>query len=522
MQKFIKLTNEADLVPRLHLELLGVSTKRDNDDTIGQFGSGTKFAPIYALRNGWEWVNVGYDRRGGYIMKYVVIDKEGIDVVQFVYEDEYGNTTVKDSSYSMGAGELGWDHPFQIFREAFANALDAHYEFGASYDITLVDKIDPPEEGLFSVYLTATDPLLELIENFDKYFSLNREPVFEDENGNKIFEKLNYKEGVRIYHKGVLVYGPELGGSDAYSLFDYDLTDVRLNEERRLKDISVNEMYEIARMFSDNGRCEPGDFEWVISSILEREAYTSANIARGYWEWMYSYAWSGGFYEPDFHTPGFGEEFHEAATEYFLAKPEVVNRNRNRIAYLQEDVLNVDEIEMAFQEKGVHAVVVSAGMYNLLKSTGAADHMAIKVLGEEYDTPFVSLKGNDLKFFNFAMDMVVNYDIDILNYKVKIMAENKNNRHIDGKVLNLQSDDRDALICINQRLIDDRQMERVVSTLIHELDHCVTGAADGSRKFRDAADKRLGKLLMIHYCDKKELLQVVNDTAIENEEGCDE
>ena len=50
--QYIKITNDADIVPRLHLELLGVSTKRDSDDTIGQFGSGTKFAPIYALRRG--------------------------------------------------------------------------------------------------------------------------------------------------------------------------------------------------------------------------------------------------------------------------------------------------------------------------------------------------------------------------------------------------------------------------------------------------------------------------------------
>ena len=170
--RYIKITNDADIVPRLHLELLGVSTKRDNDDTIGQFGSGTKFAPIYALRQGWSWINVGNDRHGGYAMSYNIADKEGIDVVQFEYQDSAGRITTKDSSYSMGAGELGWDHPFQIFREAFANALDAHYEFGASYNIELVDSVDPPVEGKFSVYLTAVDELVEVVDNFDKLFSL--------------------------------------------------------------------------------------------------------------------------------------------------------------------------------------------------------------------------------------------------------------------------------------------------------------------------------------------------------------
>ena len=113
---------------------------------------------------------------------------EDIEVVQFVYKDEDGTVTRKDSSYSTGAGELGWDTTFQIFREAFANALDAHYEFGASYNIELVDSVDPPVEGKFSVYLTAVDELVEVVDNFDKFFSLGRKPIFEDKKGNKIYE----------------------------------------------------------------------------------------------------------------------------------------------------------------------------------------------------------------------------------------------------------------------------------------------------------------------------------------------
>jgi hypothetical protein len=38
--KYIKVTNKTDEVNRLKLEKLGFSTKRDNDETIGQFGSG--------------------------------------------------------------------------------------------------------------------------------------------------------------------------------------------------------------------------------------------------------------------------------------------------------------------------------------------------------------------------------------------------------------------------------------------------------------------------------------------------
>ena len=74
--EYIRIMNEAsNPVPRIYLEKLGISTKRDEDQTIGQFGSGVKFAPIAALRNDWEWIFAGADvglrvaiqlcRRGG-------------------------------------------------------------------------------------------------------------------------------------------------------------------------------------------------------------------------------------------------------------------------------------------------------------------------------------------------------------------------------------------------------------------------------------------------------------------------
>ena len=512
---YIKLTNDADIVPRLHLELLGVSTKRDNDDTIGQFGSGTKFAPIYALRQGWEWINVGNDRHGGYVMSYKIADNEGIDVVQFQYQDSAGRITTKDSSYSMGAGELGWDHPFQIFREAFANALDAHYEFGASYNIELVDSIDPPEEGKFSVYLTAVGDLIDVVDNFDKFFSLGRKPIFEDDKGNKIYEKLNPKEGPRLYHKGVLVYGPELDGSDTPSIFDYDLTRVALNEERRLKDISTNEMYAIARIFADNENHLPGAMVPVIESIVDRDAYNTLSSARGYWEWNFQYAWGGGFYDEDYETLGFGVEFHDYVMKHLLPS---LKTDRDRVAFLAEENLNFDELDLTFQEKNVYPIQVSAGMYNLLSNTGAHEHMDVVVMGEEFDTPFTTLSGDDLKLFTFALGIVVDYDTDILDYKVRIMKESRRNRHIDGKALNISNPDKETIICVNQRLVDERKIERIVSTLVHELDHCVTGAADGSRAFREAGDKRIGKLLLNHYCDKAELIQVINDTKIESDD----
>ena len=84
--------------------------------------------------------------------------------------------------------------------------------------------------------------------------------------------------------------------------------------------------------------------------------------------------------------------------------------------------------------------------------------------------------------------------------------------------MNINNDGKETIICVNQRLIDERKMERIVSTLVHELDHCITGARDGSRQFRECGDKRIGKLLMNHYCDKTELIQMTNETKIESDD----
>ena len=76
--KYIRIRNTADSVSRVALEKLGFSSKRNDPNTIGQFGSGIKYAPIAALRKGWDWIFVGKDVLGSYTMKYAVEVEDGI------------------------------------------------------------------------------------------------------------------------------------------------------------------------------------------------------------------------------------------------------------------------------------------------------------------------------------------------------------------------------------------------------------------------------------------------------------
>jgi hypothetical protein len=85
--KYIKITNNVNEVSRLGLEKLGLSTKRNNNETIGQFGSGIKFAPIAAVRKGIDWAFAGADSKGKYVLKYVVKEDEGIPCIFYSYGD---------------------------------------------------------------------------------------------------------------------------------------------------------------------------------------------------------------------------------------------------------------------------------------------------------------------------------------------------------------------------------------------------------------------------------------------------
>ena len=505
---YLKITNETEGFSRLYLELLGVSTKRDNDDTIGQFGSGTKFAPIHALRNGWEWVSTGHDDNGLYTMSYEIDsdNAEDIEIVQFVYKDEDGVVTKKDSSYSTGAGELGWDTTFQIFREAFANALDAHYEFDAKYWIDLVHEIGEPVWGEFSVYITADSELISIHQNFDRYFSINRtDVIFEDTLGSKIFSKLpvEHNGGARIYHKGVLVYGPELGGSAVASLYDYDLDKVVLNEERTLKNISANEGKCIAELFGGNSKYDVEGIDIVVHDLIDNDRYGSGNAT---FEWKYMpyqftmASWDDWTEADDENA--FGKVFTDAAKDRFA---DDITPN---VAYISDENGSYAEVSMKLKERGYVGLVVSKAMYNLLETTGVSDNIDKNILGAEFDHEFITLESGDQKFLDLAQETLISYDVDIMCYPIKIIKATERNRHIMGKAVR---EDDSEFIFLNEALIKSRNIKQLIGTMVHELDHLISQADDGSRAFRDAADNCLGDLILRHYCDKSALLEIIRE-----------
>jgi hypothetical protein len=355
---------------------------------------------------------------------------------------------------------------------------------------------------------------MEIVENFDKFFSLNRKELLAGWSGNRVLKKLDDELGgpVRIYHKGILVYGPELSVVECGSAFDYELSHVDLNEERNLNDVSTTEIYHIARTISRNTKYAD-DSDGVgplVDYMLDHNLIGCTSYGDDIWEYGYQYAFDISTFDSlvDVDSSNsFGKEFVKRAELKYC------NDKYDRVGFVVEKVLSINDISESLKERGVRAIPVSLALYNLLASTGAKENLDRTILGEQFDTPFVELEGDDAEFFNFAYRCVADYDPSLCNVPVRIMETNDNNRHICGKTLNLFDDNRPTLIVISQILIEKRNMQQLIATIIHELDHVASKAVDNTREFRDAADIRLGDLILKHYADKINLAELINKSV---------
>jgi len=434
---FIRIRNRAEEVDRLYLEKLGLSTSRDNDDAIGQFGSGSKYAPIFALRNGWRWISCGQDSRGPYQMEYVSKDVYGVDSIFF----DYGNGDMKESSYTTHAGVLTWEQPFQIFREAFANCLDGGYD--SDIAISLVDDIEW-EPGFFDVYMTAADELVEIVSNMDRYFSVDRVPVWENFDGTiKVYEPLEFGE-TRIYSKGVLV-----GTYDESSTFDYEFSKLELNEERTIK----NEY----------------DLHTAIQNIFNVSSY---EIARRYVDDMLLERFE--FSGPSYQYYSGCQALKEAFTDKFGEKA---------IPITQDGI----SIKPTLDFKGYLGVVVNNS--NIVKTLNNSDIKSIKdALGDGWE-------------FNILDDYSDHWRQNL--GKAREILEARGRDLVDFEVFSptpmQESTLGIALMNENRALISTRSLESVsdaLATMLHEQDHLDTDLHDDDPGFRHHADKQIAAMMI--------------------------
>lgn len=447
MTKFVRIRNKADIVDRRRLEKLGLSTKRDDEDTIGQFGSGAKLAPIAALRKDIRWITVSEDDNGPYCMEYVARDVNGVNTVFYKYDDYE-----KESSFTVDAGVLSWDEDFQIFREAFANALD---EGDYSVDIVDVDEFTH-EPGYVNVYLTAAPEVMEIIENFDSYFSIDRDHLVKTENGSVYHASI--PGTIRVFNKHVFAFEAgehwtRRGG--VKNTYDWGFNNLELNEERRVKsEYSVEK--NIAQFLCNL----PDDFasRKFIKAVIRNEPDEFFNFLGEYSiaSSTASETWANVWYEMN------GDK---AVPVPSTMGAELVCTNLRAFEYVP--------------------IVVSLFLFTLLDKAGVKT--AKTILGDRSNIEIVECPPEHVEMFQHAIRTVTRYDGRLSAYNVETMKSNT--------LLGVWVNDNNPTIFIATRCLD-RGFRSTVETLVHELDHAITGARDSDIRFRDAADKRIGDLIV--------------------------
>lgn len=117
---------------------------------------------------------------------------------------------------------MGKDWEFwQALREIYSNAMD---ETGHSMDF--LSEINPVE-GETHFYIDTKKDVMEFVSNFDNYFSTNKKVLFECAKG-RILAKSG--DNANVFRKGIRCFT-----TNKNSIFDYDFTDISIDENRLVK-----------------------------------------------------------------------------------------------------------------------------------------------------------------------------------------------------------------------------------------------------------------------------------------------
>lgn len=458
---YIKIWNKSDGVNRLNLQYLGLSTKRENDEKIGQFGSGIKYAPILALRKDIDFVITSNDDDGEYELRYTTNFDRGIEVVCY----DYGTYQVP-SSFTIDAGKLSWETEFQIYREAVSNAKDGA-ESESDWGVELVENIEYIK-GQFCVFITATPEMRVIAKNHDYYYCDKAKSYYTHNNDFSILE--NRYGNTVVYCKTVLAYE-----NDKPSFFHYNSKFAKLNEERKLSSF-YSTQYDIARAIAEMDNSEA--ITKVINNVIGENPVDQKSME--FWE--------------------YSDTYFEYVKSSSVWKEKFVEKFGDRSVLLSEMEYIIPGVTMKVKELNYTPIYCrSINLYKILKS--ASVRTLSNIAGEEltYDLEYDYENYPNLMK---AIKVVNCYESGFLSMAKKIALFSPSSPEILGLTLNVKKPIVERQILISKSHASTATVENIIATLIHEYDHYISGLSDNNIEFRSLADARIGKLVMQNYKPK--------------------
>lgn len=464
---YVRIWNNAPSrgVPREALLLLGLSTKRGDEATIGRFGSGIKFAPISALRKGYEFIVACYDIKGSYNFHMEEVKDSKYGEIEFVFNDG----TRRASSYTIGAGEVSWDQDFQIIREAIANARDAVTENpGFNWGWEYADALDP-DPTLFEVWITASEGVRKVMDSFEESFAFEKPQIC-----SYLHRGLYDKEQitpVRGYAHGILVHEGTVP-----SLFDVENKNFVLSEERTLKhEWELADTVRICLTYTSNATVAKKLLEHVRDS-KERIFELSEAVANRIWR---------------------GEHVEEnsvwAKMMPFIFPEKTVFLDPNQGRY-----------HGTLKAMGYNPIMVDESAKKILRSLGCPT--AEEAIQEINDRNRVI----DWDWMNYPILFEAMTRVTTVMPDLTDMITSLGVWDTEDKVLGVATEvNGKKTILITKKHADEGELTNIMATLVHECDHILTGIRDAGdeegRLFRDIADNHIGELInRIYMMNNKE------------------
>jgi hypothetical protein len=405
--KYLKISNIGLLDIRL-VYLMGGTTKANDQYKIGQFGTGLKYSMAYMLRN-----NIDFK---------IFIDgmeiKLGI-ITENIRDTDFNIITINGEKTSITTNMgLDWS-AWMIIRELWCNALD---EVGGEYSI--VDAITP-SEGTTEYYIELTTEIINVYNNWSKYFIHGLIPIMEGDG----FSIYSGGDALKIYKQGVLIHEEKVK-----SVFNYDIADADLNE---LREARYSPSYYVMR-------CIPKFDRKTVEIFLE-------NLKGKYEDETLDYTW--------FNNADFGEGWAQAIGAGKFCEYELYQRLVGKYPNLETQPI----------------VQVSKGLFKrLIKQFPTISLVrASDKLNEFYETYSDSLHDRTQKCIKILEG--VGYYIDP---NLKILYGVFGNKSIWAQV---SLDDKEIRISENMENKSDFDL---IKCLIEENEHFKTGFEDLSREFQ--------------------------------------
>lgn len=454
------------------MSTLGLSGSRGIDGRVGCFGSGFPYSLALLARHGLlERTKICL---GTSVYTFTIDCKRArtasgasVDASTIVMKKQNGPTY--PLNVSVNFGEQDWRSVTLAIREMVSNCVDGVYEYGGIPSRDVVITTDTPDEpratrakdGFIRVYIPLTDEIQQYVDDLHKHFRC----LAPGYNASRMVT-LNTDGGpARIYRKGVLV-----GTFGKSSLFHYNINDISINESR------------LVDSYTARDACAEAIFKCKDANIISRYLSSKlAGLADGSFERDVYISSMDARYIPDDCKDAVKDGIKRAIGERIVCTTDIAVR-----------MCESKGCETAHVDEDLAKVLVSYGCVRTPRDVLNDAEVSGKVISEPTQAAQAML--------DFVWTAMERCQVTLGKPKPRIACFSQ---HITSGAMAGYYRPGDGCIYIRRETADGVTTDGL-DTIIHELNHYITGADDLTHEFTGFAHKFAASLLMERFTSSPE------------------